>query len=541
MDPANRHRLKRDFPFWVRLSLAFAAVALVYFYRLDRPLLWGDEADTGIEARNVLRFGYPAAYDGRNIGVYENGVQFNRSLLSWTQFYVGGLSLALFGNHTAGLRWLFALAGLLAFFPIRAVLKPRVRHPDIMAALVLLAPQTVMFQRNARYYSLLILLYAVLVWHLSTTFKSNKTRLVVASLVLILLFHTQSFAAISCCVALVVYCWFFRRQALSEYVLASGLGLLSWLVWYELAGPSLRETALRFPLITSDFASWFASFCTCFLITIMDLDVVDCVPLTFWGVAVALLVWRGHKAIPENLREPVFSFILISLVVQAAATAALFGCEMGAHYAILRYMPHLLALAIIPCFVWLNSAIRITSLYVAACIAAVAFNLMTLSFWARPYSRTIPVSWVVPVYSEVFRSQEDPWEAIVDRLRREAHATPNHDTPIAAYPRWTSGIAIFYLGDSYLVRPILKPGAEQAVCKAIGDEAYRRLFAQPEWIVNAADRGPAIPEGYVPVLHVPSHRAKPDDGTRPELTRHTFPQSAVLRNLTLYHRQETVQ
>src|SRR5580658_2099845 len=140
---------------WIRPALAVLVVAVVYFHRLDRPPLWEDEAYTGVQARNLLHHGYPTAYDGRNVLLYENGAQLNRDLVPeeapWAQYYLGALSLAVFGDNAAGLRVLFALAGLLAFFPLYAVLKSRVKYPDLIAAVALLAPQIVLFQRNARY------------------------------------------------------------------------------------------------------------------------------------------------------------------------------------------------------------------------------------------------------------------------------------------------------------------------------------------------------------------------------------------------------
>ncbi len=66
---------------WFQIALALAVVAGAYLYRLDRPLLWGDEADTGVVARNVLRVGYPVAYDDRNVTMFENGSQLNRELV----------------------------------------------------------------------------------------------------------------------------------------------------------------------------------------------------------------------------------------------------------------------------------------------------------------------------------------------------------------------------------------------------------------------------------------------------------------------------
>ena len=34
------------------------------FYQLDNRLLWGDEAETALLAKNVLRFGIPKTTDG---------------------------------------------------------------------------------------------------------------------------------------------------------------------------------------------------------------------------------------------------------------------------------------------------------------------------------------------------------------------------------------------------------------------------------------------------------------------------------------------
>ena len=124
---------------WLKISAAVAVVALVYLWRLDRPLLWGDEADTGIFARNVLRSGYPVAYDGRNIRLFAEGSQVSRDLVCkkvpWVSLYLGAASLAVFGDSTAGLRTLFALVGVLSFFPIYAVLRTRVRCPEFVTAL----------------------------------------------------------------------------------------------------------------------------------------------------------------------------------------------------------------------------------------------------------------------------------------------------------------------------------------------------------------------------------------------------------------------
>ena len=128
---------------WPVLVPVLIVIALAYFYQIDRPLLWGDEADTGVYARNILTYGYPTSYDGRNLSLYKNGYMVNKNFLRknipWMQFYIGALSLSIFGNDTAGLRILFALIGLAAFFPIYNVLKSQVKYPAIIAGLVLIS------------------------------------------------------------------------------------------------------------------------------------------------------------------------------------------------------------------------------------------------------------------------------------------------------------------------------------------------------------------------------------------------------------------
>ena len=66
---------------YLRVSLAVFVIAFAYLYRLDRPLLWIDEAQTGIAARNILHHGHPTAFDGRNAALCDNGRTLDTNLL----------------------------------------------------------------------------------------------------------------------------------------------------------------------------------------------------------------------------------------------------------------------------------------------------------------------------------------------------------------------------------------------------------------------------------------------------------------------------
>jgi len=527
---------------WIRLSLILAAIAAVYFFRLGQPVLWADEADTGILARNVLRFGYPTAFDGRNLSLADDGAQLNRTLLSkkipWVQYYVGALSLAVFGDDTAGLRALFALCGLLAFFPLEAVLRGRVRCPDVSAALALLAPQIVLLQRSARYYPLLILLYALLVWHLYANFKSGRRRWAAAAVIFVLFFHTHPVAALCSAVALILFCLCGRREAVPGYLAASGAGFLSWLIWYELLGPPLVATPLTLAFLTSNFALWWKGFSLGVAATAVDLDAVGCLPLLLWAGAVGLLCWRNRPALRGLGREPLVGFVLLNLLVQGVATGAVFGPETAAYFAILRYLPHLLVFAILAGFFVLNSAVRSTGAYLALCLVAVATNFLTLAHWAEPMGRKTPASWLAPVYAEIFHPPPSAWEGAIARLRSEASDRPGRDRVIVVWPPWTKETMIFYLGDlAYIRQSSLSAAPTEAnriIATAIGPEASRRLSGQPDWLVDLVGIFQSVPAGYVPDGAFPSYQANPDNGSRPELTRHSFAQAAPVGGIRLF-------
>ena len=526
---------------WLRLSLAVLVIATTYLYRLDRPLLWLDEAQTGVVARNILHCGIPSAFDGRNAALCATGRTIDTELrfkqIPWLQFYVGAASAALFGSDTGGARVLFAVAGILAFFPLYAVLKPRLRQPAFMAALALLAPQTVMFQRNARYYPISILLYAVLLWLLSRDFQSRKRQCLAVSTVFVLLFHTQTVVALGCAVALLLFCLLTRRNALFVCLIPAGAGFLSWFLWYQLLAPTLGDSGLYLPLMKINFWRWLEGFFIALVAGVVDLDAVNLLPLPLCAGVGVFLVWRRREIVQKVFRDPVAQFILLTLLAQVAANAAVFGCETIYGYSLLRYICYAAVFAMVPCFMMLEGVIGNRFLFAAACLLAVSFNLSGLTFWAKPFHRDVPVSWAKPVYSEIFRPPENAWDMVVARLRREPSQTPDNNDVLAVVPDYCQDGVIYCLGDRYLVPPNFRAmGKErtQLFRKAIGDRAFGLLARRPEWILDFVGYFKDAPAGYAEAAVFPSYRARPDDGTRPELTRHAFPTAGVALDVRLF-------
>jgi hypothetical protein len=295
-------------------------------------------------------------------------------------------------------------------------------------------------------------------------------------------------------------------------------------------------------LITSHFRWWFRAFLTGLRAAVMDVDVVDCFPSLLWIAALALILAWNRRAIGRLLRDPLPAFVLISLAIQIVASAALFCYEGDGHYSLLRYMPHLLVFALVLLFVALDAAIRAKGWYLLVCILGVACNLATWSYWVKPRERNVPASWAAPVYSEIFHPPPSPWDGIFARLRAGRAASRSRDQAIMALPPESQGIVIFYAGDRYVVRA----GSEfppddcaRAMERVMGVEALRRIYAQPEWIVTVGLVDQAG-DGYVIDARIPSNRARPLDGTRPELTRHSFAQPAPVDGdgLTLLRRED---
>jgi len=531
-------------PPWLLPALALLVVAVAYFTRLDAPLLWGDEADTGVEARNILKVGYPLAFDGRNVSIYDDGSQLNEHLvcnkIPWCQYYLGAASLLLFGQGTAGLRALFALCGALTFFPVYALLKPRVRFPAFTTMLILTAPQIVLFQRNARYYPLLILIYAVLVWHLSQKFKNRAFHFLSAAVLFVLLFQTHPFAALCASLSVVLYALAFRRDVLVSYLVASAVGCASWQIWFHVLGPPLAGTDLSLNTIGTDFALWFLNFVRGLWAAFIDPDAVGCFPLLVCAVLLAVLAVRQRWGIIT--REPLFAFIFLNIAVQAVVTAAVFGTETQDHLMWLRYEPHLLIFGLLALFLLLDAIAANAVLYFVVGAGMLFCNFATLSYWTTPHLERTPATWFVPVYTEIVRPPPETWNEVVDSFRNMPENAAPRDTMILTLPVWTSDVTNFYLGDRYLIMPILYAShaakADQAMRAAMGPKAFARLQVLPAWIVDLLGQITRPPPNYILTGTYPRNETRPDDGARPELLRHSFAAPAALGNITVFRLQD---
>jgi len=524
----------------IKLTLALTVVGSAYFFNLGYPSLWGDEAGTGLFARNVLQFGVPTGFDGRNLSIYEGGTELNAQLLvvkiPWIQFYLAALSLQVFGDTTQGLRTIFALSGMVALFPIWACLRKRVPMPLLLATVILLTPQVILFHRNARYYAVLTLLFALTTWLVCAPARSRRIQLGLCTTLMTLMFHTHPVAAISCGLTLLLHAaW--HRANFSMYLLACVFGLSSWLLWLYVVGPTLIA-----PLLFADFRgqealTWPSILARNVFWSFADVDAVQGMPLLAWAIGIVSLSLLAPKRLASYFKDPLVGFVLLALVVHVLLVATAFGTETEQHMGLLRYMPHLIALALAPLFILVAQLLPKARLLTPVCMALVASNLFTLSYWRATPNQTIPLSWWTPTYLEIAFPHPEAFDVARQIIESDVSLRSGGLQTLAVHPQWLQENAIYYLGHKLIVQPQIEPGSssEAAVRARIGDAALARLRPNPTWVIYEYPGEPPTVPGYNSV-RFELHRMRPDDGTRPELTRHTFYTQQVIGYATLYRR-----
>ncbi len=143
----------------IKIAVFVLAVFLL-FYHLYSPLLWQDESEVALIGRNITKFGWPVAWDGKLLVTQEEGQDSQLvagmrlwSWNTWLPYYATALSFKVFGESTAAVRLPFALAGIGVLVFSYLLAKKMKVHPTI--CLIILATNTIfyLYSRQARYYS----------------------------------------------------------------------------------------------------------------------------------------------------------------------------------------------------------------------------------------------------------------------------------------------------------------------------------------------------------------------------------------------------
>jgi 4-amino-4-deoxy-L-arabinose transferase-like glycosyltransferase len=224
------------------LFLAFACFLL--FYHLDNHLLWGDEAETAVLAKNVAQFGVPRTFDGTNYIILHGTVDETRDHVwiwsPWLQEYIAASSFIVLGPTTWAARAPFALIGWCSLVALALVAYKIYRsHWVALASVVLLGTSEVflLHARQCRYYPISIFGEILLVCGIHQLLGQNRQGIWLAAFALILQFYSNYIMVVANLPVLFVLAWMLRKQGKSAVlgvIAVPGIlfvAALPWLVY----------------------------------------------------------------------------------------------------------------------------------------------------------------------------------------------------------------------------------------------------------------------------------------------------------------------
>lgn len=519
------------------LVVAFLC-ALLACQGLVNQILWEDEANTALFARNLLHLGSLTAWDGRNVIAYGMGSELDSVLHNTNmpplQYAVAAVGMALFGENTFGARIPFVLFGVLTLFPL-AYWAKRFFGDDfpwfLPSALLAVSPAYLLYIRQCRYCSLSMFFtcafFACWAWFERKS-RYRTVALVCAQLALGLLWASNYIHAAA--VTAMVPCFFLSRRyrnrnhgLFTAVSLACSLCAGLWFILRQSEGGNTDLFGRILDIRENVSQTW---------LYLRDLNVFEFLPMVFLLI---LLPIRTRTATAMEVgRWRHAAWLLAAAMFVCLETARLVGPfpkVVPVYFppnpnhiipsAAMRYVLPVLpmgalltaaALAVL----WKRS--RIIAFPVT--VILIMTNLFFLPFFTDQRRLSSPI---FDYLSETHRDDESGYETLLALIR----PLPS-DTCVAFRPNFVTMPMLFY-------RPDLLYADQLSVSKPIAPELLQQLppylfleASRPDvMIVLASDQTfRLLKEGqlfaepqYDLVLTIPKYWA---DRTRPEIPYHCF-------------------
>lgn len=411
--PAGGYTRRTD-PHRRRLeALALAGIVLVAAVllvpRLDDRFLWQDEAETALLARNVLRFGVPIAWDGRDLVSQECGEDLDRNALwrqsPWLPIYAVAESFRLLGTTVLAARLPFVLFALLTLPSVwllgrRLFADARVA-PLATAALALSVPFLV-YARQARYYSLVALVATWTLLAFVAAARGSRGAAVGLVVAVTALLHANFLIAGAVIVGLGTSLAVLRPSraalaGLAAAAVATAALNAPWLLVFDVSGKSALTAAMATP---GAFASRLGA-------SLRALELYVC-PAGLLAAALAITLLRAPRRAARATAD----------ARMAAALAAFAG-------------GYVLALAATPAFferylVGLFPAAALVTGYTLARVsranrtAAAVLFLLVVGVDRADLLRLVPAAPLAKYVDEITHDYQGPIEAVARFLAREA-------------------------------------------------------------------------------------------------------------------------
>ena len=245
------------------LGIIVVLAAVLLFTNLSDRYLWGDEAETALLAKNILKVGHPSMKDGRNT-IYSD---YNGKILlpflttedyawkwhPWLSHYVIAASFSLFGISTFAARFPFALASVLTIIlTYFLALKISGKNTANLTALLLaLYVPFYLYSRQSRYYALMIFLTVTVLYAYVKFIRDERYASVFLAAALVLTFYTQYNAFFSLYLALGLHFLLFSYswEKLKKLIFISLAVACLTLPWFFYASLGSKYHGLEYNLL----------------------------------------------------------------------------------------------------------------------------------------------------------------------------------------------------------------------------------------------------------------------------------------------------
>jgi len=252
------------------LIVILAIASFLIFKNLGQQMLWNDEAETAVIARNILKYGYPSPWDGKNLITQQNGsetVQIGNAYFwawhPWLQDYLTAGSFKIFGVNNFTARLPFALAAVLSIFVLYLLVKRLFQNSSLalLSSLLLsLSVPFLLYSRQGRYY-ILAALFGLLVLYFYDKIIKEKKGIFALALFSILLFHSNFYAAGALFLSLILFflLYDFSKERLKKLIIAALFFLIFTVPWLYFfynglhAQPTLKMVAGNIYLYLNQF------------------------------------------------------------------------------------------------------------------------------------------------------------------------------------------------------------------------------------------------------------------------------------------------
>ncbi|KWT94616.1 glycosyltransferase family 39 protein [Candidatus Magnetominusculus xianensis] len=142
------------------LCLSIIVCAFFYLYKLDNRILWEDECVTANLAVNILKYGIPLGYDGKNRLIFTTNNDLNKNNVwifsPWLNEYITAISFAILGKNEFSARLPFAVLGFLSVIFLTYLAWDIFKDKQIALMTLLLVMTSevlILHSRQCRYYA----------------------------------------------------------------------------------------------------------------------------------------------------------------------------------------------------------------------------------------------------------------------------------------------------------------------------------------------------------------------------------------------------